>query len=295
MQREGRREARGRERWLGVGLVLLSAITFGSTAILARLAFADGADEFTVLLARFAIAGGVLLTVMIARRMPLPKPRVLLGLVLLGVLGRAGQGITFFNALELAPAGLVALLTYLYPALVALLAAVFLKDRLTPGRLLAVAIALAGTALAVGPTGGGSPLGVVLSLATAVIYSTYIVASSRVTRHTTAFVASAVIVAATALPYAGIVAVRGYTPPRTLLGWGAIVAMALVSTVAGTVAFFGGLKLVGPTATSILSTFEPIWTVSLAALVLGERLGPVQLLGGVLIVGAVVALASEKG
>jgi len=294
-EREQEQTPMGRERLLGVGLVLVSAVAFGSTAILARLAFADGADEFTVLFIRFALAGGVLLSVMAVRRMRLPGPRVLLGLVLLGVLGRAGQGITYFDALELAPAGLVTLLLYLYPALVTLLAAAFLKDRLTPARLVAVVVALAGTALAVGPTVGGSAPGVVLSLATAAIYAVYIVASSRVTRHASAFVASAVIVAATAVPYVGIVALRGYTPPRTLLGWSAIVVMALFSTVLGTVTFFAGLKLVGATNTSILSTFEPIWTVVLAALVLGERLEPVQLLGGALIVGAVVVLARSGG
>lgn len=281
-------------RLLGVALVLLSAVAFGSTSIFADLAFRDGADEFTVLLIRFAIAAAVLLAVMAARRMPLPPWRVVLGLLLLGIVGRAGQGITYFSALELAPAGLVALLLYLYPALVTLLAVVFLKECLTRGKVLALLVALAGTALAAGPVAGGQPLGVLLSLVTAAIYATYIVVSSRVTRQASAFVASALILAGTVLPYAGIEAVRGATLPRTALGWGAILAMALFSTVVGTVTFFAGLQCVGPTNTSILSTFEPAWTVLLAALVLGERLSIVQLAGGVLILAAVLALASSK-
>ncbi|HEX6817154.1 MAG TPA: DMT family transporter [Ktedonobacterales bacterium] len=295
-------DAAARRRLLGVALVLLSAVAFGSTSIFADLAFRDGADEFTVLLIRFGIAAAVLLAVMAVRRMPLPPWRIVVGLILLGVLGRAGQGITYFSALELAPAGLVALLLYLYPALVTLLAVVFLKERLTRGKILALLVALAGTALAAGPVAGGEPLGVLLSLATAAIYAVYIVASSRVTWQASAFVSSALIVAGTVLPYAGIEAVRGtigrtpYVPtlPRTALGWGAILAMALFSTVVGTVTFFAGLQRVGPTNTSILSTFEPIWTVLLAALVLGERLSAVQLAGGVLILAAVLALASSK-
>lgn len=282
------------QRLLGIALVLLSAIAFGSTSIFADLAFRDGADEFTVLLIRFGIAAVVLLAVMAVRRMPLPPWRVVLGLLLLGIVGRAGQGITYFSALELAPAGLVALLLYLYPALVTLLAVVFLKERLTRGKALALLVALAGTALAAGPVAGGSPLGVALSLATAAIYAVYIVASSRVARQASAFVASALIIAGTVLPYAGIEALRGVTLPRTALGWGAILAMALFSTVIGTVTFFAGLQRVGPTNTSILSTFEPAWTVLLAALVLGERLSIVQLLGGALILAAVLALARDK-
>ncbi|MFI5274213.1 MAG: DMT family transporter [Ktedonobacterales bacterium] len=286
--------AAGRRRLLGVGLVLLSAVAFGSTSIFARLAFAAGADDITVLFIRFAIAAGVLLAIMAARRMPLPPWRVLLGLFLLGLIGRAGQGITYFTALELAPAGLVAVLLYLYPALVTLLAWLFLKERLSAAKLAAVLVALAGTALAVGPTSGGRALGIALSLITAVIAAVYIIASSRVTRHATAFVSAAIIVAATALAYGGVELVRGVILPRTPLGWAAIVAMALFSTVIGTVAFFAGLRRVGPTNASILSSFEPIWTVLLAALVLGERLGPLQLAGGALILAAVLALAREK-
>lgn len=287
-------------RLLGVALVLLSAVAFGSTSIFADLAFRDGADALTVLLFRFAIAAAALLAVMVARRMPLPSWRVVVGLLLLGIVGRAGQGITYFTALELAPAGLIALLLYLYPALVTLLAVIFLKERLTRGKALALLVALAGTALAAGPspggvgTSGGRQLGVLLGIATAVIYAVYIVASSRATRQAPALTASALIVAGTVLPYAGIVAARGAMLPRTPLGWGAIVAMALFSTVVGTVTFFAGLARVGPTNTSILSTFEPAWTVLLAALVLGERLSVVQLLGGALILAAVLALALAR-
>ena len=73
--------------------------------------------------AMFAIA--------VVRRIPLPTGPMLGALVLLGALGYGGQAFSFFTALTLAPAGLCALLLYLHPALVALLAAVFLHERLT--------------------------------------------------------------------------------------------------------------------------------------------------------------------
>jgi drug/metabolite transporter (DMT)-like permease len=72
------------------------------------------------------------------------------------------------------------------------------------------------------------------------------------------------------------------------LGW--LAAIAVVSTVAGIVLFFTGLDRVGPTAASILSTFEPFVTVSLAGLAFGNVLRPLQLLGGLLILGGVIAL-----
>jgi drug/metabolite transporter (DMT)-like permease len=76
----------------------------------------------------------------------------------------------------------------------------------------------------------------------------------------------------------------------TPAGFGWLVAIAVVSTVAAIGLFFAGLDRVGPTAASILSTFEPFVTVTLAGLAFGETLKPPQLLGGLLIVGGVVAL-----
>ena len=54
--------------------------------------------------------------------------------------------------------------------------------------------------------------------------------------------------------------------------------------------FFAGLARVGPSAASILSTLEPLVTVALAAAAFGESLGAVQLVGGALVLGAVLVM-----
>lgn len=56
-------------------------------------------------------------------------------------------------------------------------------------------------------------------------------------------------------------------------------------------AIFAGLSRIGPTRASTLSTIEPVFTVVLASLVLGERIEMLQILGGGLILIAVVMLA----
>jgi drug/metabolite transporter (DMT)-like permease len=68
--------------------------------------------------------------------------------------------------------------------------------------------------------------------------------------------------------------------------------MAVVSTVAAVSLFFAGLRRVGPTTASILSTAEPLTTVVLAYLAFGESLGPAQLAGGALVLAAAVVLAA---
>ena len=73
-------------------------------------------------------------------------------------------------------------------------------------------------------------------------------------------------------------------------GWGWVGAIALVCTVAAILLFFAGLARVGPSTAAILSTLEPVVTVGLAAAVFGESLSAVQLLGGALVLGAVVVM-----
>ena len=69
--------------------------------------------------------------------------------------------------------------------------------------------------------------------------------------------------------------------------------IALLSTVIAIITFFAGLERVGPTNASVLSTFEPVTTVILAFLFLGEEIGPMRVVGGILILVAVILLAKS--
>jgi drug/metabolite transporter (DMT)-like permease len=70
-----------------------------------------------------------------------------------------------------------------------------------------------------------------------------------------------------------------------------MLAMVVFSTILPIGTFLAGMRRVGPTAAALLSTLEPVFTVALAALVLGEGLSALQLLGGGLVLGAVVLLS----
>ena len=172
---------------MGIAYVVASAVAFGAMAILARIAYASGVDTPTLLALRFAIAAAAMVAIALIRRTPLPRGASLGALILLGALGYGGQAFSFFTALTLAPAGVVALLLYLHPALVALLAAFFLHERLTRVKAWALAIALAGTVLTIAPALGPSAAdeagarvaaGIGFAIAAAVFYSFYIVAGA---------------------------------------------------------------------------------------------------------------------
>lgn len=119
------------DRLYGVFLIALSAVSFGAMAIFARIAYDAGSDPITVLFLRFSIAGIFMLAIMVAKSMVCPRGRTLITLVFMGAVGYVGLSFAFFTALTMAPAGLVAILLYLYPAFVTLLATIFLKKPVT--------------------------------------------------------------------------------------------------------------------------------------------------------------------
>jgi drug/metabolite transporter (DMT)-like permease len=283
-----------RDHVVGTIYILASALCFGSMAIFARMAYASGVDIPTLLLLRFFIASILMWGLLLLKRMKLPKGRGMVMLVAIGAVGYAGQAFSFFTALTYASAGLVALLLYTYPTIVALLSRLVFKHPFTWRQIAAVAIALAGTVFIIGKAGDGKPLGIFFGLLAALIYSIYILTGSRVPKDVTPTASTTVIASSAAVTYSAVVAVKGFHPPATGLGWMAVLSIAVVCTVLAILFFFEGLKRVGPVRASVFSTIEPVFTVLLAAAVLGERITLTRVFGGALIVGAVILLARES-
>jgi drug/metabolite transporter (DMT)-like permease len=279
---------------IGVFLIIISGISFGTGAIFARLAYEAGTTPMTFLFLRFGIASICMLFIMLVRGIPLPRGRILLILMLMGAVGYVGQSFCYFTALTLVSAGLVALLLYLHPAVVTVLAVIILKEPISKWKIIALMFALVGTALTIGPAGGGKPLGIILSLGAAFIYSFYILVGSKITKQGTAIQSSTVIITSAAIVYSGIIAIKGPAFPTTLLGWASVSAVSLISTVLAIVTFLAGLERVGPTNASILSTIEPVTTVILAMLVLDEVITPLRIAGGMMILFAVIILARSE-
>ncbi len=286
--------AMARQRHFGLVLIVISAASFGVMPVFAHFAYAAGADAITVLLLRFGLAAVVMAAIMLVRREAFPRGRVLLGLVLMGACAYAGVSLAYFMALTMASAGLVALMLYLYPALVTVLSVIFLRERLGLVKTGALLLALTGTALTIGVTGRASAPGLLLGMGAAVLYAIYILVGSRIVHQTGSVASSGIIMASAATVFAGIAAIHGLALPQSVAGWAAVGAIALISTVMAFVTFFAGLKRVGPVTASTLSTCEPVVTVVLAALVLGETMGGVQLLGGALILLAAVTLVRSE-
>jgi drug/metabolite transporter (DMT)-like permease len=292
---------------MGPALCLLSAACFGAMAIFGKLAYDAGVSPGALLLVRFTLAAVLLGIVLLARpalRRAAPAPRqsavstmtrgrVLAIAVGLGAIGYAAQASLFFAALELMDASLLALILYSYPILVTVVAVLLGRDRLSPARGAALVAASAGTLLVLLGAGAVSfhPLGALLAFGSAIVYTAYILVADTVVHRLAPVVLSALVMAGAAVTL-GVRAVfsGGVDLAFGVSGWFWLACIAMVSTVVAMLTFIVGLKQTGPSTAAILSTFEPVVTTALAALVLGESLTGLQLVGGVLVLSAAVVL-----
>jgi drug/metabolite transporter (DMT)-like permease len=278
-------------RTTGALLAVLSASCFGVMPVLTKVVYSDGAGPIGVLSVRFTVAAVLLLGLARLRRQPLPRGRQLVTLALLGGVGYVIESLCYFSALTRISAGLAALLLYLYPALVVVLSSVLLRHR--PGRLAVgcVVVATVGTALTIGPVAGGQSAGVLLGLAAAASYAMYIVLSSTAVHGVGPLATSAVVMGACGVVYDALAVATGATLPSSAGAWTALAGVTVLGTVVAVAAFFAALPLLGPSDTAVLSTVEPVVSVVVAAVALGETLLSVQVVGGVLVIGAVLVLA----
>jgi drug/metabolite transporter (DMT)-like permease len=286
----------------GTLMCLASGAAFGAMAIFGKLAYGEGATVGTLLAVRFSLAAVVFWAIVLAggarRELRALPRRDLATAVGLGACGYALQAGCFFAALTRIDASLLSLMLYTYPALVAAAAVALGRERMDGRRVAALALASGGLACVVAGAGTGAIdlAGAMLGLVAACVYTTYILVGEGVAGRMRPMVLSAIVCTGAAVSLtAGGTLLGEFRPGElTLAGWGWLACLGAVSTVAAISLFFAGLRRVGPTAASILSTVEPVVTVVLAAAVFGELLSPVQLAGGALVIAAVPVLHASR-
>ena len=317
----------GRERALGVALVVVSACGFGSGALFAKPIYAAGVDWLTLLAWRFlfaALLSWAWLLVWPAQRRALLRMsrRRVVVLSLLGLLYLGNSG-TYFAGLETVPASLAALIVYLYPALVAVMSIRFARRLEGRRAWAALALATLGVALAVGGIQPGTvpPMeGLLLILASPLVYAVWIILAARLggersaaaeaaravpphdsettaVEETEPAPAAAIMLTATAMGWWVAALALGRPVQPALIpveAWPHLLGVGVIATAVAVQAFYAGARRVGAARASLISTVEPVYTIILATLLFGEMLGPLQIMGGMLvIVGVVIAQLGE--
>ena len=274
--------------------IAISACCFGAIPVMVSLATAVGASLTVLLGFRYLIAAIVMGALVVGRTATPLASRRSLWIVVVGGGGQTAVAYLGLSALQYIPVANATFLFYTYPAWVAVIAALRRTERLTGVRLAALALSLAGITVMIG---GGSatvainPTGVMLALSAAIVYAVYIPTMERLQQGFTPLVTSLLVCVGATIAFLLLAAIdHSLTLALHRTAWVVIVVMALVSTVAAFQLFLGGLAVLGPVRTAIISTVEPFAASLLGAAMLGQHLTLPTLLGGALIIGAVVLL-----
>jgi drug/metabolite transporter (DMT)-like permease len=273
-------------------LIILSAFSFGSISVLTVLVTSAGVPLLTAMAWRYVLGAALLGAVTRPQQLrPIPKQRVI-QLLAIGGCGQALITYLSLHALEYIPVGPLAFLFYTYPAWVALLGAIRRTEKLTPVRLIALTMALAGVTIMVGvPTEKLNPLGVLLALVSALLYSAYLPALEHVQEGIPAMVATFLLITGAAIAFVTSALLTGELfLPTGIAVWLEILVLAVVSTVIAFLTLIKGLAVLGPVRTAIIATVEPFFTATLGILVLGNQLSTATLVGGILIAAAVLLI-----
>ena len=276
-------------RGKGVGFALLSATGFSTLGLLAKLIYSEGFSVQAALAWRFTTAAIVLWILVFATKRKFPKP--IWPLILLGFAGFAPQAGLYFMTVRILDPGIAGLLLYLYPSFVVIIGLVVLRRR--PGwlRLVAVALSLAGCFITFWKAGSYPTGGVILGIVVAIVYAAYLVAGERVLTDIDPIVATAVVMTAAAIVYWAASLVTGQVKlPSTPRAIGGILGVALVATVLPVTTLFASMRIIGAADASLVSTLEPVLTIIWSSIIIGERFGPSQIIGGTLILLAVLAI-----
>ena len=283
---------------IGVALLLLSALMFSLHNTLARLAYDEGVAPTTINAPR---AWTVLLLFVLAFGRKGAWPRV----------PRAAWlafGVTAFCyclhnpllliAFKFIPVSLAVLVVYIFPLLVAFMAAALGQERLRTSTLAAAAVAFAGVALVLEVGGAAYDWrGLALAAVSAVALAANVVGAAQLNRHMKALAVPFALSMLGAVVFGGLMlADGGPTLPSGARGWMIFAATTLTSP-AALIAFYVALPYAGAPRSALLMNVEPIATVLLAAWLIGETLDILQGFGAALIVGglAVSALARLGG
>jgi drug/metabolite transporter (DMT)-like permease len=291
----------------GYFYIASAAFLWGISATLGRAAFlgrqlggasAGTIDPLILSQSRTTLSLLLLLPVMLVGRgaseLRVPR-RDLMQFFLLGILGIALSNYFYYLAIQRTNVATAIILQYTAPVWVLLYTAVRETRRPSLRRCAAVGVAVFGCALAVGLIGSGGlrmdPIGVPAALLAALAFAFYNIGGHSVlSRYDRWKVLLWVLLAASTFWIF-------VNPPWKIMAahynrqqWEFMLVFSLVSVLAPFYCYFSGLQYLEPTRAVVASCLEPVFSIVIAAFVLGELLRPMQTAGIVLVLVAIVLI-----
>jgi drug/metabolite transporter (DMT)-like permease len=202
----------------------------------------------------------------------------------------------FFVSLRFLTAGIATIVLYTYPTFVVALSAIFLGETVTVRKLIALGLATVGIALVVGSGMTDiDPLGVGLALGSAACYAVYTTGSRMLSPSISPRpLMIGILVGTTVSMLVYGVLDGGLALPTGRDEWWLVLGLALVSTVIPHLLFYEGVSRLQASRVGVVSTAEPVVTVVLGVILLGETVTLSVLAGGLLVLCGVLVVQSGE-
>jgi len=283
----------------GIICGIVAAITYGTNPLGALNLYAEGYNVDSVLFYRYGLAVAILgLTMLIMKTRLTIKPRELTICLFLGVMF-AISSLSLFSSFHYMDAGVASTILFVYPVMVAILMAVFFKERVTLVTVLSILLALAGIGLLYQGDGGTtlSLVGVLLVMVSSLTYAIYIITVNKsginlspvkMTFYVMLFGVMTIIAHSFFRPEYNLQLLTSAT------SWGWAFMLAFVPTVLSLLLMVVSVRELGSTPTAIMGALEPVTAVIIGVMVFHEvftlRLGT----GILMILAAVILIIAGK-
>lgn len=291
---------------LGGVLVFIGAILLSSKAVIVKLAYQYEVDSTSLLALRFSFALPFYAFIYWWKRGQFHKygpisKRDWTKVIVYGILGYYLASLLDFNGLRYITASMERLILFLYPTIVVLANAFFFRAKINRFQVMALVLTYIGISLAFfeGLHLSNQPnfaLGGFLVFLCAICYAFYLLGSGDLIPRlgTVRFTSLALMVSSLAILLHHLIVYQWDLFDFAWQVYALSFLMALVATVIPTFLVSEGIRLIGSSNAAIIGSVGPISTIILAYFFLDERLGSLQILGTVIVIGGVLIISLKK-
>jgi drug/metabolite transporter (DMT)-like permease len=217
--------------------------------------------------------------------------------VALGTFGYSVTTVCLFASYDYIAVGMATTILYLYPALVTVLSLIIYKESINLKKIISLIVSFIGVLSLIGSgTVNLSIRGMILALFSALFYSFYVIGVShneikKLNSYLLSFYISLVV--AISMLFIGVSS-NSLNFRINFYSLVCIVLLAFISTVVALMAFLEGVRIIGPSRAAIFSNLEPLVSLILGFLILGEKITIGMALGSVLIIISILILSINK-
>lgn len=277
----------------------IAAASYGTNPIFAIPLYREGISVPSVLFMRYAMAVAIMFvaTMIKSPKAFVIKPKYVGLLAFMGIL-MVLSSIALFESYKYLSAGIASTLLFFYPVMVAVIMAIFYKERLTKKSWACLVTAFLGVVILSKNDDGGfiSLLGLTLVMLSSLSYAIYLVYINRgpMKKINTSTITFYVILGGFLVMIPYCLLDGGLMLPKTTPAWINAIGLGFFPTVISLIFTSRAIALIGSTETAIFGALEPLTAVILGILILGETLTITPAIGMILIFVSVTVLMMKK-